>query len=344
MTRLIPSALWCAGLAVAAAPSWGQSPRLFDSHQPLDLRIATDLKGLMAERDSLELQSFPGTISYPSGDGPTVQVPVELRLRGHWRRQSRNCDFAPIKVDFPKGARTGTVFEDQGDLKLVVHCRKGAKFQQYVLREYLVYRLYNLLTPASLRARLVRAWYVDTSARMDSLTGYAFFLENVRKAAERNGARILEATGATWDDIDPDQGALVSAFEYLIGGSDWSLPGLHNVLLLRQLETGAVWPVAYDFDWTGIVDAPYAFPDARLPIKSVRERYYRGICRTAEEWGPVLGRFHAARDALYAVYDSLPDLDPGYVKDTRRYLDDFFAVIGDPGRMKHELIDRCRSR
>jgi hypothetical protein len=326
---------------LAAAPARGQAS-LFDSHEVLELRIVSDFNGLMAERDSLKLELFPATISYLGPSGEPVSVEAGLRLRGHWRRQKRNCAFAPIKVDFPKGARDGTIFEGLGDLKLVVHCRKGERFQQYVLREYLVYRLYNILTPLSHRVRLVRTWYVDTSGKGDSLAAHAFFLENDRKAAERNGAQLYQAAGARWEHVDADQGALVSAFEYLIGGSDWSLPALHNILLFRHEGTGAVLPVAYDFDWTGIVNTSYATPDYRLPIRSVRERLYRGICRTPEDWAPVLARFQGAKEALYAVYDSVPGLDPGYIRDTRDYLDRFFEVIGDPRRLRREMIDPCR--
>ena len=105
-----------------------------------------------------------------------------------------------------------------------------------------------------------------------------------------------------------------------------------------------MWPVAYDFDWTGIVNTSYASPDYRLPIRSVRERLYRGICRTPEEWAPVIARFEAARKALYAVYDSLPALDPKYVEQTREYLDRFFEIIGRPDRLEREMIDPCLGR
>lgn len=128
----------------------------------------------------------------------------------------------------------------------------------------------------------------------------------------------------------------------MIGGSDWSLAALHNIVLFQHRETGAVWPMAYDFDWTGIVWTRYSFPDSRLPIKSVRERLYRGICLTPQEWAPILSRFQDKKSALYAVYDSLPDLDPKYVRETREYLDEFFEVISDPRRMKREMIDTCR--
>ena len=297
----------------------------------------------MHERDSLKLKPHPGTLTYVAANGERVSREAVLTLRGHWRRQKRNCDFAPIEVDFPKGARSGTIFEDQGNLKLVTHCRsKNAEFEQYVLREYVVYQLANLLTPVSLRARLVRATYVDTVGQEDSLTRNAFFIENEMRAAARNNAEVLEIKGAIWDTVDPELGALVSAFEYMIGGSDWSLVALHNIVLFQDKETGVVSPMAYDFDWTGIVWTRYSFPDSRLPIKSVRQRLYRGVCRTPEQWAPVLSRFHEKKTDLYAAYDSLRELDPKYVKRTREYLDEFFEVISNPRTMKREMIDTCR--
>lgn len=317
--------------------------RLFDTRSVLELRIATDLSALMRQRDSLKLKSFPGTLTYRAANGDPVTVDVSLKLRGHWRRQAQNCDFAPIEVDFPRGARAGTLFQDQGALKLVTHCRsKSALFEQYVLREYLVYQLANLLMPFSLRARLVRATYVDAAGKRDSLTRQAFLLENERKAATRNNANVLEVKGATWDDVDPQLGALVSAFEYMVGGTDWSLVALHNIVLYQDKTTLAIWPMAYDFDWTGIVWTSYAVPYYRLPIRSVRERLYRGACRTEEEWAPIVSLFRDKKAALYAVYDSVPELDRKYVQQTREYLDEFFAVIGDPRAMKREILDRCK--
>ena len=341
LVRSLPATLAC-----LAAPAWAAAQageRLFDSKSVLHLRIATDLGSLMRERDSTKLKPHPATISYVAADGKRVSVPAELRLRGHWRRQRRNCDFAPIRVDFPEGARSGTLFEDQGELKLVTHCRsRDAEFEQYVLREYAVYQLANLLTPVNLRARLVRTTYVDTAGKQDSLTRNAFFIENEKRAAARNNAEVLDIKGAVWDDVDPELGALVSAFLYMIGGTDWSLAGLHNIVLFRRKEVGPIWPMAYDFDWTGIVWTRYSFPDSRLPIRSVRDRLYRGICRTPEQWAPILSKFQEQKAALYAVYDSVPGLDPRYIKQTREYLDEFFEVIGDRRKVKRELIDTCR--
>jgi hypothetical protein len=339
--RTIGPGLLLAALSGAAAPAMAQE-RLFDSQDVLQLRITADFGALMHERDSLKLKEFPGVVTYRGRGGDPVSVEVSLKLRGHWRRQPRNCDFAPILVDVARGARSGTIFEDQGDLKLVTHCRtRSPVFEQYVLREYLVYQLANVLMPVSLRARLVRATYVDATARRDSVTRDAVFLENEKKAAARNDARVLDVKGALWEDVDPELGALVSLFEYMVGGTDWSMAALHNIVLYQNITTGAVWPMAYDFDWTGIVWTSYAVPDYRLPIKSVRQRLYRGACRTVDEWAPILARFQEKKGELYAVYDSVPGLDRKYVRQTKEYLDEFFEVIGDPRKVKREIVDTC---
>jgi Fe-S-cluster formation regulator IscX/YfhJ len=296
----------------------------------------------MNERDSNKLAAFPARLSYAGPGGEVVETDAELQLRGHWRRQRKNCEFAPIKVDFPKGARAGTVFEEQGDLKLVTHCRRNDEYEQYVLREKLVYDLYGILTPVTLRARPARVTYKETAGKQDSTAKYAFFIENEKKAAARLGAEVLEIKGARWPDVDPAQANLVSLFTYMIGATDWSLVALHNMVLFQNKETGTIWPMVYDFDWTGIVNTRYSFPDYRLPIKSVRERLYRGVCRTPEEWAPTLALFQEKKTALYAVYDALPDLDPRYARQAREYLDDFYKILDDPRRFKQEIIDTCR--
>lgn len=187
-----------ASVAVPDRARAQESERLFDSKNVLQLRIATDLGALMKERDSLKLKPHPATLTYVAADGQRVLMEAEFTLRGHWRRQKENCDFAPIEVDFPKGARSGTIFEGQGNLKLVTHCRsRRAEFEQYVLREYQVYQLANLLTPVNLRARLVRATYVDTAGKQDSLTRNTFFIENEKRAAARNNADVLEVKGGS---------------------------------------------------------------------------------------------------------------------------------------------------
>jgi hypothetical protein len=315
---------------------------LFDSDAPLHLRIAGDLKTLIDDRDSLTSSEHPFTLTYRDGEGAPVTLEVEIRTRGHWRRQARHCDFPPLRLDLPRRRLDGTIFVDQDKLKLVTPCRARQRaFEEYVLREYAVYPVYNLLTPLSLRARLATTTYVDTRGRMDSLTVATFLIEDAARMAVRNGGRLLDVKGARFGDVDSLQLGLVGVFLYMIGGTDWSLSGLHNMELILDQQRGTFVPVTYDFDFTGIVNAPYARPDPRLQLRSVRERRYRGACLSEEHWGAVLDRFRAHKAAIYAIYETLAGLSSGYVRDTHRYLDEFYRVIDDPGRRSSELVRRC---
>jgi hypothetical protein len=76
--------LGAATIAPVQAP--GQS-RLFDSHEPLELRIVSDFRGLMAERDSLDLELFPATIGYVAAPpAPLLAARPSPRRRRRRRR------------------------------------------------------------------------------------------------------------------------------------------------------------------------------------------------------------------------------------------------------------------
>ena len=326
----------------AAAPA---AQPLFESDAPLELRLAVDLRTLINDRDSLERTEHPAVITYRIGDAAPVSLDVDVRTRGHWRRQRRNCDFPPLRLDLPRGDVGGTEFANQDKLKLVTPCRPGrSEYEEYVLREYLVYEIHNLLTPRSLRARLARITYVDTTGREDSLTTHAFLLEDADAMATRNGGRRLETPGGRFEDMDSVRLGLAAVFLYMIGGTDWSLSGLHNIELMLDEQRHIYYPVPYDFDWTGIVNTSYAVPDRRLRIKSVRDRLYRGPCLSADHWNAVLATFRERKAEIYALYETVPGLSAGYVRDTHRYLDAFYEVIDDPGKFNRELINRCRTR
>jgi hypothetical protein len=342
-------------LGVAAEPTRGQavtdsvSPPestqtgvLFESDTPLRLRFVGDLKTLVNDRDSVTSTDHPFMLTYQVGDSTPVQLEVELKTRGHWRRQERHCDFPPLRLNVPRSKVGGTLFAGQDKLKLVTPCRPNMRdYEEYILREYAAYQVYNVLTPLSLRVRRATTTYVDTTGRMDSITTHTFLMEDVEQMAVRAGGKLMELQGARFTDVDSLQLGLVGVFLYMIGSTDWSLRGLHNIELVLGLEQGSFYPVAYDFDFAGIVNTAYARPDPRLRIPSVRFRLYRGGCFTQAHWDTVLATFRERKAAIYAVYDSLPGLSERYVRDTRRYLDDFYEVIDDPGKVAKELIGKC---
>src|SRR5262245_22981098 len=126
--------------------------KLFASEAVLAFTLTADFTAVQADRAGTKV--FPATIAYVNNDGSTTSRPLQIRTRGHERRMSRTCEFAPLRLEFSKDTVKGSVFEGQKALKLTVHCRLERQFEQYPAREYAVYKIFNLLTDRSFRARL----------------------------------------------------------------------------------------------------------------------------------------------------------------------------------------------
>ena len=158
--------------------------------------------------------------------------------------------------------------------------------------------------------------------------------------AARAGGVVREMRRALFDNVDEEILLNMTIFEYMIGNTDWSISALHNVRIVAT-PTGQLIPIAYDFDFSGLVDARYASVDPRLPIKRVRDRLFRGPCKTAEEWEPTLAGFRSKKSEVLALYDSLPGLDKGYAKDSQDYLRDFFRILDRASDVRGEIVENC---
>ena len=178
----------------------------------------------------------------------------------------------------------GSIFQQLDKPKLVSYCRDNDNYEQYILQEFQLYRIYQLLTPVSHRARLLRLTYADSASGQVKSRRYGFVIEEPKAIAARLGGKFVEQTGAGASDLDPDQDALLGVFQYMIGNTDWAVSALHNIVLIRD-STGVVYPVPYDFDWSGVIWPPYAQPDPSLNIRTVRQRTFRAACRTPDELG-----------------------------------------------------------
>ncbi|MEX2048159.1 MAG: hypothetical protein WEB90_01115, partial [Gemmatimonadota bacterium] len=228
---------------------------LFQSEEPLRMTLRTDIDFLRRERsDSIEVES---TATFIDLDGSEVTRPVDVRVRGNFRAARANCNFPPLRLDFPRGEMDGTVFEGQNRLKLVTPCQDNRDaFQRYILDEYLAYRVFNLLTLASFRVRLVEITYEDVNGRYDTRTKMAFVIESDEAMAERNRSIFLEVPEMHPVMADAEQSMLTGMFNYMIGNLDWSAVRFHNVVLMRT-EDGRHLTVPYDFDFSGLVNARY---------------------------------------------------------------------------------------
>jgi hypothetical protein len=336
--------------ATAGPP--GPVAALFASDDLLTVTIEAPLATIFKDRGKVRNERAAKLI-LPGNDGQSVSVDVDIRTRGKTRAERRICEFPPLRLDFDTAA-PGTVFERQNDVKLVTHCQDGRpEYDQYVLQEYLVYRVYNLLTDRSFKARLARVTYVDTDGKRDTVTRYGFLLEPVDAMAARNGWQALRVRAVPPQIADPQSVALVAVFQYMIGNPDWALfsiePGedacCHNTVPIGA-PSGPMFSVPYDFDISGIVNTRYADrlfgPEQRnLGIRRVRERSYRGLCGSAEHLPGVFALFNQKRDAIYAAYREQPGLDAEVAKETVEYLDAFYDTINDPRKVEREFAKRC---
>jgi hypothetical protein len=337
------------GLAPAAAQDAAkdktQPERLFRDRTPLELTIRAPLGELGKDRDTLKAKPQDGRVELVDERKGAISLPITLETRGHFRLRRSTCSFPPLKVTFNKDSTKGTVFNDQGSLKLVTHCQNTTRNEQNLLVEESIYRMYNVLTPLSHRTRLAKIRYLPTEDTTKAVTRFGFFIEDDDDMAKRNGGKDLKQTGAAFSDMEPSQLDLLAMFEYMIGNTDWSVFAIHNIRIVDvgpEKGGGFYFPVAYDFDFSGLVGSVYAVPDERLPIKTVKARLYRGPCRKLEELQPTIDRFREKKDSIYAIYTGSPHLEPGRAKNATEYLDGFFEQIARPKGMNDALGYACR--
>lgn len=320
------------------AQSSENSAGLFESDEILTIRLSGNIRELM--KDNAEaIQYHPFSLSYTLPDSSTVSIPIKVKTRGNFRRTQGNCTYMPLMLNFAdETTPKNSLFDNQDKLKLVTPCA-GDK---YVVREYLVYKLYNLISPRSFRARLVRVIYDDTAKGKASEPLYGMLLENENSMAKRNNAVVIKERIIKPEQTKLDDYLKMAVFEYLIGNTDWSVQYYQNVKLIADDSLGIPYTVPYDFDHAGIVDAPYAKPAEALQLSSTQQRRYRGFCISAmTTYDKTFELFNSLKDEFYNVYSRNPLLEPAYVKSTLKFLDKFYETINDKKLAKIAFTYPC---
>ncbi len=328
---------------------------LFDSHETIQITIVADIQTLIRDIGEDEGDNqFTGqsehyaVLSYRDPAGASATLRVTAETRGHFRRDRSNCDFPPLRLDFRKSEfedepRENSIFAGQNKLKMVTHCQTDQEeFEQQLIQEYLLYRTYNILSDKSFRVRLALVTYVDT-VQIDSLTRYAFIIEDERKLAERIGGESVETQGIHPLDLEYSSMATVAIFQYMIRNTDWSVQGLHNIKIFGPIE-GLLHPVPFDFDWSGVVNAPYAEPDRSLDIESIREPLYTGYCRSMAEFEEAFALFNRHQEAIYDLHRNQEGINQDRIDQMLQDYDQFFFVINRPLHVERSILRQCKRR
>ncbi|MEP7323358.1 MAG: hypothetical protein ABI761_15645 [Saprospiraceae bacterium] len=318
-----------------------QTNNLFDSDEPLSITLKGNVRDLLNDRTNAVPKNFPLELLIRNADSSVLSIPVQVKTRGHFRRMKENCNYPPLLIQFEdinnNGIYKKTIFRNQRKLKLVMPC----KGMEYTVKEWLVYKMYNLVTPLSFKARLVQVTLEDAKAKKPVEPFYGILLEEEEQMAKRNQLVLVEKK------IQPQQAQVkpfltMAVFEYMIGNTDWSVQYLQNTKLVAKDSLARPTVIPYDFDHSGIVNAPYALPAPELQMSSVRERRYRGYClQGLNQFDEILALFNQLKDKMYALYTTSTVLDARSIKSGVQFLDEFYATINNPKAWQKDFSYPC---
>jgi len=351
-TRVYPFFLFALGLLLLSNGTYGQfvdpindslvhKHNIFDSDEPLFWSLTFDIRKF--RKDKFKNEKLPAVLTYFKKDSVSVHKDIHIEARGVSRKEL--CNFPPIKLKFKKVSFDDPYLDQVKNQKLVTHCNQSKSYDQLLMKEYLVYKLYNVFTEQSFRVRLVKMNYIDSEKKVKTISRYAFLIEDVKVLADRNDCYQVKLKNLGMTHMDKGSMMQLSLFQFLVGNVDWSIPGLHNIKVLKSKDVSREYsfPVPYDFDVTGYVNASYATNVVDPEITSVKTRMFVGICFTEEEYMEVLVEFYEHKNEIYSIIKNFEYFDDKSRKEIIAYIDKFYSIVEHPKFYSKHIRPRCKT-
>lgn len=282
--------------------------------------IEMDLTTIMAQRNNDTY--FPAAVMTDNG----LSFKAEVRPRGKYRR--KNSVYPPLKLKFKKKELIAAGMDTLNEIKLVLPAFDNALGDELVIREYLAYKMFEKLSPVHVKARLIRLTIKDTHVEKSKKNMFAILVEDAEETAARYNGVEVEEYGISPDSLAANQAALLVMFEYMIGNTDWDISMMRNVRLLRTQAGGKILALPYDFDFSGLVSAPYASPSSDTGLKTVRDRFLMANGIKPDALKRAVMNLRKNRQAIYDIcrnrFVSRETSD-----DMMLFLDTFFNQIGE---------------
>lgn len=314
-----------------------QGQKLFKDDTPLELTLVCSLDSLLRDR-YLEPTYHKATLSGFHANGSPYSLNIRVRTRGNFRRNDETCKYPPMLLRFSKKDVAGP-FEGGAKIKLVTPCAED----RYVLREYYLYKMWQLISPYALKVRLCIMTYVDEDNTLQPETHYGFLIDDIENYAESLGGVEADTTGYDVEKIHREQLTLVYLFQYMIGNPDYEMERLKNIHLIEFQDGRAALPVPRDFDWSGAVDAPYTKPQMAVPNMSFFEkRKFRPLCRTQEEFEEGINKLKSIMPELSRTIESSELLDTADKAYMLSYFQDFFKIANKPAKVRSIFVESCK--
>ena len=317
---------------------------LFESDETLSIVLEAPFTDLL--RQASKKPTVSGTLRFQQADGTDVALDVDISTRGKSRLEQ--CSFPPLSVNLKRQQVESTVFAKQNKLKLVTQCSHKSVYRRYLNQEYAIYRVYNLLSDHSFRVRMLDVSYRDSNGRRQDKLQPAFFIESDESAAKRLQMQTIDADTVKLSQLEPQSLSVLAMFQFMIGNTDFSVRKgpdeegcCHNGKLIGPADSDGGWVVLpYDFDQAGLINTKYSAPSDVLPIKSVRQRLYRGYCFNNDHLDTTIVLFNENRAAIEALFKSGPD-GGSRNKSALKYLRGFYDIVNDSKKRQKKIINNC---
>jgi len=303
----------------------------------LDLYITQDWKTL--EKKKKEKTYQPAEVRFVTKTFDTKIIPASVRTRGNMRLEI--CSLPPLKLKFEKSVLEAQGLSPMNEMDIVQPCHEDKEYYQLILKEYLAYKLWELVSPYSFKTQLIRIHYTNPDGSSAHDPSYAFLVENTEELVERLGGRRNKTTVISSNACDKDPYLNMVIFQFMIGNTDWYIQNRHNLEFVVLPGHNLLVTIPFDFDYSGLVGAPYAVHHESIELSSVNTRYYQGKCYSEAEVQAALKVFQEQKINILNMPGRIQGLDEKEAKAARAYLGNFFEIIENPKKLESQVIKHC---
>ncbi len=311
---------------------------LFSQHETLELTIRTDINYLISNRDR-HMEYIDGEISFENHASELNKIKSEIKVRGNYRLKAETCDFPPLRLKFKNKEIANSIFENNKKLKLVTHCREdNSEMLNSVYREYLAYRLYNIISPNSLNVRLTRVTYIDINTG-NTIKQIGFLIEDDETLSKRLSCENLAALNLSMEQLEREEMIRMAMFEYLIGNKDWSVPKLHNVVLLREGTHTPPFAVPFDFDMSSFSNPPYR---QQIIGEEEEEMIYQGFRVDCDQLQNSIQHYQDKKEELLNLILDFPYLSVTCKQLCLQQIEDFYSKLDRKSSIRRTFVSKVR--
>lgn len=313
---------------------------LFEIKEPLYLTLKFDKKEF--QKTKMKEPYLSAEMTCHVTDSFQVKHDVRIRARGEIRKTI--CITPPFWLNIRQSGIGAEDLRDVTKMKVVTRCKSSKSHEDYVLKEYLIYQIWNLLSPYSFNTRLVRLKFIDTGRDNKESEDWAFIIEPEDMMAERNNCMSIKNDRLSLRTVNKEWMDKAAFFCYMIGQADFSVTGRHNLKILTSKDYGpsGFIPVPYDFDYCGLVDAEYATPGENLGLESVTERYFLGACRSEETYLETIEWLASFREEIENLILTFEYMDESSKVEMLNYIASYYDQTENKSFLERQIISTCR--